>query len=488
MALYIGDASGKPGVLNLKLANRHGLVTGATGTGKTVTLQVLAEEFSRKGVPVFAADAKGDLSGLAKVGEPKDFLLKRAALIGYNYEPESFPVVCWDLFGIDGHPIRTTIQGMGPLLLSRLLRLTAAQEGAVNIIFEVAKDEGLLLVDMDDLKALLRELAGRDDTATDYGLVTKATIGVVQRRLLILERQGGAEFFGEPALELSDLMRVAANGRGYINLLSADRLMRSPQLYATFLLWLLSTLFEELPEVGDPDKPKLVFFFDEAHLLFTDAPKHLLRTIEQVVRLIRSKGVGVYFVTQSPADVPEGVLGQLGNKVQHALRAFTPKDTKAVKAAAASFRPNPTLGDTGRLITELGMGEALVSVLDLKGRPTMVERTLIRPPLSFIGPLTPEERAGITGQSGMGKYDERKPKDLDSTSEVLRARMVARDAEREAARLKAEAEREPGEADFEPVAEPVKRPGPFWTIGSDIGMGLLLLFVFIGLAAAGVIE
>jgi DNA helicase HerA-like ATPase len=468
MTLFIGR-SDKPVCLFKKLANRHGLVTGATGTGKTVTLQVLAEEFSSAGVPVFAADAKGDLSGMAKQGEPKAALLERAKLVGCDFEPVAFPVILWDLFGEQGHPIRTTVAQMGPLLLSRMLRLTDAQEGAINVIFKTAEDDGLLLVDLDDLKALLRNLADRDDTATDYGLVTKATIGVIQRRLLILEEQGGDKFFGEPALELADLMRCAPDGRGYINLLAADKLMASPQLYATFLLWLLTTLFRELPEVGDPDKPKLVFFFDEAHLLFNDAPKHLVRIIEQVVRLIRSKGVGVYFVTQSPADVPEAILAQLGNKVQHALRAFTPKDLRGVKAAAQSFRPNPALGDTARAITELGMGVALVSVLEAKGTPTMVERTFIRPPMSYIGPLTPGERAATIERSPVANvYDERVNR--LSAYEMLRSKLSA----------------EP--VTFGPVgaggAGGAPRRGAMAQLALDIGGGCLIMLILFGLLAA----
>ena len=405
--IFIGG-SGKREVLYLPLANRHGLVTGATGTGKTVTLQILAEGFSQMGVPVFAADVKGDLSGISREGVMKDFLIKRANKIGFDdYGFDAFPVIFWDLFGKKGHPIRTTISEMGPLLLSRLMGLTEAQEGALNIAFRIADEEGLLILDLKDLRALLSDLANRGkEIASDYGNVNKRTIGAIQRRLIVLEEQGGENFFGEPALDIKDLMRTTRSGQGYINVLAADELMQSPALYATFLLWLLSELFEELPEVGDPEKPILVFFFDEAHLLFDDAPDGLLQKIEQVVRLIRSKGVGIYFVTQNPLDVPDTVLSQLGNRIQHALRAFTPRDQKAVRAAAQTFRQNPSF-DTEEAITELGVGEALVSVLDLKGVPTMVERTLIRPPSSRMGPADAEERKKTLKESPVyGEYDE----------------------------------------------------------------------------------
>ncbi len=408
--------------LFLKLANRHGLITGATGTGKTVTLQILAEGFSAAGVPVFAADVKGDLSGVSREGEPKDFLLKRAKKIGFDdYGFEGFPTIFWDLFGKQGHPIRTTITEMGPLLISRLMGLTDAQEGALNIAFRIADEEGLLLLDLKDLRAMLSELANRGSELTsDYGNVNRRTIGAIQRRLIVLEEQGGENFFGEPALDIKDLMRTTRDGRGFINILAADELMQSPQLYATFLLWLMSELFEEMPEVGNPDKPKLVFFFDEAHLLFNEAPKSLLTKVEQVVRLIRSKGVGVYFVTQNPLDVPDTVLAQLGNRVQHALRAFTPRDQKAVKAAATTFRQNPKF-DTEEVITQLGVGEALVSTLDLKGVPSMVERTLIRPPSSQMGPVMPAERTQSVKNSPVyGLYDE--AVDRDSAFEKLRVK------------------------------------------------------------------
>src|SRR6202163_1840264 len=371
--IFVGKST-KPEYLTLALTNRHGLVTGATGTGKTVTLQVLAEGLSRAGVSVFAADIKGDLSGIAAVGEAKEFLVKRAKYLGFDYQPDEFPVVFWDVFGEQGHPVRATISEVGPLLLSRMMDLNDVQEGVLNIVFRVADEQGLLLLDLKDLRAMLVFIAEHaDELTTQYGNVSKATIGTIQRALLVLENQGGAKFFSEPALALKDFIRTDRDGRGYINGLAADKLMESPRLYATFLLWLLSELFEELPEVGDPDKPKLVFFFDEAHLLFNEAPKALLEKIEQVVRLIRSKGVGVYFVTQNPLDIPESVLGQLGNRVQHALRAFTPRDQKGVKAAADTLRPNPKI-DTAKIITELGVGEALVSFLDEKGRPEPVER------------------------------------------------------------------------------------------------------------------
>ncbi|MFD1702999.1 helicase HerA-like domain-containing protein [Methylopila henanensis] len=423
--IFIGtsfDAKGarlKGEYLELKFGNRHGLVTGATGTGKTVTLQALAEGFSDAGVPVFASDIKGDLSGIAAMGQPKDFLQKRADEIGLTpYVNDQFPVVFWDLFGEQGHPIRATVSEMGPLLLARLMNLNDTQEGVLNIVFRVADEQGLLLLDLKDLQALLAHVAENAATlTTKYGNVAKATVGAVQRQLLVLEQQGGDKFFGEPALELADLMRTQRDGRGVVNILAADKLMASPRLYATFLLWLLSELFETLPEVGDVEKPKLVFFFDEAHLLFDEAPKALIEKVEQVVRLIRSKGVGVYFVTQNPIDVPEEVAGQLGNRVQHALRAFTPREQKAVKAAAETFRPNPEL-KTAQVITELGVGEALVSTLEAKGVPSIVQRTLIRPPAARIGPLTPDERRAAIQKSPLaGRYDD--VVDRDSAYEML---------------------------------------------------------------------
>lgn len=412
-------ATPKGEYLDLRLANRHGLVTGATGTGKTVTLQVLAEGFSDAGVAVFAADIKGDLSGVAQKGEPKDFLVKRAEEIGLApYVNDAFPVTFWDLFGEQGHPIRATISEMGPLLLARLMNLNDTQEGVLNIVFRVADEQGLLLLDLKDLQALLNYVAeNAAELTTKYGNVAKATVGAVQRQLLVLEQQGGAKFFGEPALALADLIRTGRDGKGMINILAADKLMRSPRLYATFLLWLLSELFEELPEVGDPEKPKLVFFFDEAHLLFDEAPAALIEKVEQVVRLIRSKGVGVYFVTQNPLDVPETVAGQLGNRVQHALRAYTPREQKAVRAAAETFRPNPKL-KTAEVIMELGVGEALVSTLEGKGVPSIVQRTLVRPPAARIGPVSPEERRAIIQNSAMGAtYDQ--TVDRESAYEML---------------------------------------------------------------------
>jgi DNA helicase HerA-like ATPase len=432
--IFVGKGE-QPAWLTLALGNRHGLVTGATGTGKTVSLQVMAEGFARAGVSVFAADIKGDLSGISEVGEPKDFIIKRATELGLNYQPDQFSTVFWDVFGEQGHPVRATVTEMGPLLLSRMLDLNDVQEGVLNVAFRVADDNGLALIDMKDLRALLDAIVpdpskkGEDDplaplrkAAQGFGNVSRATVGTIQRQLLVLENQGGIKFFGEPALSLKDFMRTDRDGRGMINILVADKLMQSPRLYATFLLWMLSELFEELPEVGDPPKPKLVFFFDEAHLLFNDAPKALMDKIEQVVRLIRSKGVGVYFVTQNPIDVPDRVLGQLGNRVQHALRAFTPRDQKAVAAAAQTFRPNPKL-DTAKAIMELGKGEALVSFLEGNGVPAMVERVLIRPPSARIGPITPEERKAIMDASPVkGKYDT--AIDAESAYEILQKRVA----------------------------------------------------------------
>jgi DNA helicase HerA-like ATPase len=420
--IFIGKGEA-PAWLTLGLANRHGLVTGATGTGKTVSLQVMAEGFARAGVPVFAADIKGDLSGISEVGEPKDFILKRAGDMGLAFQPDQFSTVFWDVFGEQGHPVRATVSEMGPLLLSRMMDLNDVQEGVLNIAFKVADEQGLLLLDMKDLRAILTFIAeSAADLTTQYGNVSKQTVGTIQRQLLVLENQGGAKFFGEPALALKDFMRTDSDGRGMVNILVADKLMQSPRLYATFLLWMLSELFEELPEAGDPPKPKLVFFFDEAHLLFNDAPKALMDKIEQVVRLIRSKGVGVYFVTQNPIDVPDKVLAQLGNRVQHALRAFTPRDQKAVAAAAQTFRPNPKL-DTAQVIMELGKGEALVSFLEGNGIPAMVERVMIRPPTARIGPITPEERKAIMDNSPVkGKYDT--TIDSESASEVLKKRVA----------------------------------------------------------------
>ncbi|MGN6764770.1 MAG: helicase HerA-like C-terminal domain-containing protein [Rhizobiaceae bacterium] len=419
------DSYQKPEELLLRYGNRHGLVTGATGTGKTVTLQVLAEGFSKRGVPVFCADIKSDLSGIAMKGEAKDFLTARAKQVKLDpYEFEQFPVIFWDLFGKQGHPIRATVSEMGPLLLSRLMDLSEAQEGVMDIAFKIADDEGLLLLDMKDLQALLANIAERaDEIGAKYGNVTKASVGAIQRTLLILDQQGASHFFGEPALRISDLMRTTPDGRGAVNVLAADKLMMNPRLYATFLLWLLSELFEELPEVGDPEKPKLVFFFDEAHLLFDDAPKIVIDRVEQVVRLIRSKGVGVYFVTQNPLDVPETVLAQLGNRVQHALRAYTPREQKAVKTAAETFRPNPDF-DCAKVITQLGVGEALVSTLGEKAVPSVVQRTLIRPPSSRIGPITDAERKKVMDESPVsGQYD--KAVDRESAFEILQKKAGA---------------------------------------------------------------
>ncbi len=410
--------------LLLALANRHGLVAGATGTGKTVTLQVLAEGFSQHGVPVFLADVKGDLAGLSQPGEPKPKLVERARELGIDLSFAASPVVFWDLFGEKGHPVRTTVSDVGPLLLSRLLDLNEVQQGVLNVVFRLADDEGLLLLDLKDLRALLGHVAENSKQLTiRYGAVSTASVGAIQRALLVLEQQGGDRFFGEPALEIADLMRVDENGRGIVSVLAADRLMQSPRLYATFLLWLLSELFEQLPEIGDPEKPRLVFFFDEAHLLFEDAPKPLRDKVEQVVRLIRSKGVGVYFVTQNPLDVPDEVLGQLGNRVQHALRAFTPRDQKAVRVAAETFRPNPAL-DAAEAITSLGVGEALVSFLESGGAPSVVERAKVRPPESRLGPVTPAERLAVMAHSPVGAaYD--RPLDRESAFEMLAARSKA---------------------------------------------------------------
>jgi len=407
--------------LQLRFANRHGLITGATGTGKTVTLQLLAEGFSKAGVPVFAADIKGDLSGIGAPGSGQEPFRKRAAEIGVEYVPDRFPVVFWDLLGESGHRIRASVSDMGPLLLARLLDLNEVQEGVLNIAFRIADEKGLLLLDLKDLRALLQLVAENAKALTaSYGNVSAASVGAIQRQLLVLENQRGQEFLGEPALEIPDLMRTDRDGRGVINVLAADRLMENPRLYATFLLWLMSELFEELPEAGDLDKPKLVFFFDEAHLLFAGAPKSLVSAVERVVRLIRSKGVGIYFVTQNPLDIPDQVLAQLGNRVQHALRAFTPRDQKAVRAAASTFRQNPSF-DAETAIAELGVGEALVSVLEDKGTPSMVERTLIAPPSAQVGPIHPALRRELIAGSGLGaKYDA--TLDRESAHEVLTKR------------------------------------------------------------------
>ncbi|WP_170751174.1 helicase HerA-like domain-containing protein [Ruegeria lacuscaerulensis] len=424
-----GEDYGQPQALALKYANRHGLIAGATGTGKTVTLQILAEGFSQAGVPVFLSDVKGDLSGLAKAGSETHKLhqafQERAERIGFtDYVYGACPVTFWDLFGEQGHPVRTTVTEMGPLLLSRLMDLSEAQEGILNIAFRVADDEGMPLLDLKDLQSLLVWIGeNRSQLSLRFGNVSTASIGAIQRRLLVLENQGGTNLFGEPALELADLMRTDEQGQGMVNILASDKLMGSPRLYATFLLWLLSELFEELPEVGDPEKPKLVFFFDEAHLLFEDAPKILVDKVEQVARLIRSKGVGVYFISQNPADIPEDILGQLGNRVQHALRAFTARDRKNLRLAAETYRENPAF-DTEAAIREVGVGEAVTSMLQKKGVPGIVERTLIRPPGTHLGPITSAERQAVIDASPMQqKY--RDLKDRKSAFEILQSRADA---------------------------------------------------------------
>ncbi len=402
------------------MANRHGLIAGATGTGKTITLQVLAEHFSNRGVPVFLADVKGDLAGISQAAGTNPKVQERIQQLALSdWKAKAYPVVFWDLMGEQGHPVRATVSEMGPLLLSRILNLNDTQEGVLNIVFKVADDQGLLLLDMKDLRAMLEDVSDRAaDIKGQYGNVSAASIGAIQRGLLTLEQQGADKFFGEPALDLQDLIQADGDGRGVVNILAANKLIESPKLYATFLLWLLSELFENLPEVGDPEKPKLVFFFDEAHLLFEDAPKELLDKIQQVVRLIRSKGVGVFFVTQNPLDVPDNVLGQMGNRVQHALRAFTPRDQKAVNAAAQTFRPNPGL-DVESVITQLGVGEALISVLDDHGTPTPVERAFVYPPESKIGPITPDEQKKIIQSSVLyGHYE--KMVDRESAYERLK--------------------------------------------------------------------
>ena len=450
-AVFVGGGGEDYGVkqgLSLGYANRHGLIAGATGTGKTVTLQILAEGFSAAGVPVFLSDVKGDLSGLAIPGSATfklhEAFTSRAAKIGFDdYRYEGYPVTFWDLLGKQGHPVRTTVAEMGPLLLSRLLELSEAQEGILNIAFRLADEEGLPLLDLKDLQALLVWIGeNREDLSLRYGNVSVQSVGAIQRRLLVLENQGGTQLFGEPALALSDIMLTDPQGRGRINILAADELMQSPRLYATFLLWLLSELFEELPEVGDPDKPKLVFFFDEAHLLFDDAPKALVDKVEQVARLIRSKGVGVYFITQNPADVPEDILGQLGNRVQHALRAFTAKDRKELRMAAETYRENPAFSIEDA-IREVGVGEAVTSMLEKKGVPGMAQRTLIRPPSSQLGPIEPGERAALINASPLvGKYEELI--DRQSAYEILtkRAADAAREAEAAEAKAAQDEERE----------------------------------------------
>ena len=437
-SIFIGKGEQTAQALVLKRANRHGLIAGATGTGKTVTLQTLAEGFCREGVPVFLSDVKGDIAGMAMKGsDAAAWTGKRAAEIGIaDYDYAATPVVFWDLFGEQGHPIRTTISEMGPLLLSRLMGLNDTQEGVLSVAFKYADEMGLLLLDLKDLQAMLSFCADNAaELSTKYGNVTKASIGSIQRQLLQLDTQGANNFFGEPALDITDFIGVDGNGRGRVNILAADRLMQSPRLYATFLLWLLSELFSTLPEVGDPEKPKLVVFFDEAHLLFDEAPKALLDKVEQVVRLVRSKGVGVYFISQNPIDIPESIAGQLGNRVQHALRAFTPRDQRAIKAAAETFRANPGV-DVGTAITQLKVGEALVSLLMADGAPSPVERTLIAPPRSRVGPVTPAERATIVNASPYGgKYDELI--DRESAWERLNSRAAETAAKTEAEKIAA---------------------------------------------------
>lgn len=426
-SIYLGKSPEGEQYLNLKYANRHGLIAGATGTGKTVSLQDMAEGFSAAGVPVFIADIKGDLGGLSQMGGPNPPFDNRAREIGFELNHSAFPVVFWDIFGKKGHPIRTTVSEMGPLLLSRLLDLNPTQEGVLNIAFVVADEEGLLLLDYDDLRAILSHVeAHKADYSVEYGNISTASVGAIQRSLLTLEQQGGKLLFGEPALEITDFMRLAPNGMGAVNILAADQLMQSPKIYSTFMLWLLSELFEDLPEVGDMDKPKLVFFFDEAHLLFDEAPKALVDKIEQLVKLIRSKGVGVYFITQNPQDIPEAVLAQLGNRIQHALRAYTPKEQKAVRVAAESFRVNPEF-DTEEAITQLGIGEALVSTLQKKGVPSVVQKTLMRPPVSKVGTIDDAARAQVLAQSpSAGVYDT--IVDRESAHEILIERVEQRPA------------------------------------------------------------
>ena len=445
------------------LANRHGLITGATGTGKTVSLQTLAEQFSRIGVPVFMADVKGDLAGLGAAGGNNAKVTQRAAALAVELRYEACPVVFWDVFGKQGHPIRATVSDLGPLLLARLLQLNDTQEGVLHLTFKVADDAGLLLLDVKDLRAMLQHVGEHAaELTTEYGNVSAASIGAIQRGLLALESQGIEQLFGEPMLNIDDLLQTA-NGKGIVNILAAEQLMSAPKLYATLLLWLLSELFERLPEVGDPEKPRLVFFFDEAHLLFMDAPKALLDKIEQVVRLIRSKGVGVYFVTQNPLDIPDVVLGQLGNRVQHALRAFTPRDQRAVKAAAETMRPNPAFA-IQQAITELGVGEALVSLLDEKGRPGVTERALIVPPGSQLGPLDDATRARLVAASPLAGFYE-KSVDRESAYERLKLR-----AEQPAPGAEPSRQREVPSMKREPPATPEQR-GDGGSLASDILFG-----------------
>ena len=458
--LFIGQSNdgGAPAPERIlyQRANRHGVIAGATGTGKTVTLQILAQGFSDAGVPVFCADVKGDLSGISQPGTRNEKLLARATSMGLDLTPAAAPVVFWDLYGQKGHPVRATVSEIGPLLLSRMMDLNDVQEGVLSVAFHVADKEGLLLLDLDDLRSMLAyvsENAAR--IGREVGNVAPASIASIQRALLQLEQDGGGAFFGEPALRLQDMIRTGLDGRGQVNVLDATRLMNSPRLYGAFLLWLMSELFEQLPEVGDPEKPKMVFFFDEAHLLFRDAPKPLLEKIEQVVRLIRSKGVGIYFITQNPADIPDSVLAQLGNRVQHALRAYTPSEQKGLKAAANSFRINPAF-DTIEAIQALGTGEAIVSLLDEKGAPTVTARTLIRPPASRLGPATDAERAAVMASSPVkGVYDT--AIDRESAEEVLAARLAATDAASAQAAREAAEEKAAARA---PKPKPAPRPAP----------------------------
>lgn len=471
--IFVGQAD-QPVFLLPQMANRHGLVAGATGTGKTVTLQGLAEAFSQIGVPVFAADIKGDLSGISQPGKPHPKISERVTLMQLeDFQFSGFPTTLWDVFGEQGHPVRTTISDMGPLLLSRLMNLNDTQQGVLTLIFKVADDNGWLVLDLKDLRAMLQFVAeNASEFQTLYGNISAASVGAIQRRLLVLEEQGADKLFAEPVLNLDDLLQTDVHGKGMINLLTADKLMQSPQLYSTFLLWLLAELFEQLPEVGDPEKPKLVLFFDEAHLLFDDAPKALLDKIEQVVRLIRSKGVGVYFVTQNPTDIPDSILGQLGNRIQHALRAYTAKDQKAVKAAAETFRDNPAFS-TAEVITEMGVGEALVSMLDEKGRPQIVQRTMIKPPQGQIGPVTPQQRQQLMQQSLVaGVYE--KILDRESAHEILaeRAEKMQQKAlaeQTEAAKETAKPVRKSNrESVFEAFAKSAMR-----SVGSQIGRRLV---------------
>jgi DNA helicase HerA-like ATPase len=457
-----------------QMSNRHGLIAGATGTGKTVTLQVIAEHFSGIGVPVFMADVKGDLAGLSQTGVSNPKIAERVKTLGIEHSFAASPVTFWDVFGEGGHPVRATISDMGPILLARLLDLNETQGGVLALVFKIADDNGLLLLDLKDLQEMLKFVGDNaKEFKTEYGNITTASVGAIQRGLVALEQQGGDSLFGEPALELNDLMRVTPDGRGMVNILAADKLFHSPKIYSTFLLWLLAELFEELPEVGDLETPKLVFFFDEAHLLFDDAPKALLDKVEQVVRLIRSKGVGVFFITQSPLDIPEDILGQLGNRVQHALRAFTPKDQKSVRAAAQTFRTNPGL-DVEKAITELGVGEALVSFLDAKGAPGIVERALIFPPKSLIGPINPIQRQSLISASPLrGRYEQ--TVDRESAYELLRKKAeqhAYRDEVDTLSRRKAEPAPKPAKRGRDTAMDTFMK-GTARSVGSAVGRALI---------------